>query len=168
MRTLATAAVLTMLVSWGGSLGHDTEAASLKSGTAVLQDRTSKGAEVKATLRTGQYSKAMPFAYSLTWWGAPENGRPRTVIIALDIQIGAEQVPIPMSAIVGLANPTDVLLRRGEGDIEIVIKGGDAATSYEAVLVFKDGYLRRRRVVLAEFPKESWEETTYSYNLSER
>ncbi len=75
---------------------------------------------------------------------------------------------MPMSAIVGLGNPSDVLLRRGEGDIEIVIKGGDAATSYEAVLVFRDGYLRRRRVVLAEFPRESWEETIYSYNLSER
>ena len=168
MRTIAKVAMVTTLVSLGTSLGQGTEAASLKTGTAVLLARTTKGVEVKATVRTGQYSKALPFSYSLTWWGAPEKGQPRTVIVALDIQIGPEQVPIPVSAIVGLANPTDVLLRRGEGDIEIVIKGGDAATSYDAVLVFKDGYLRRRRVVLAEFPKESWEETNYSYNLSER
>jgi hypothetical protein len=166
MRIVAKVVMVTMLVSL--AIGQGTEAASLKTGTAVLVARTTKGVEVKATVRTGQYSKTPPFSHSLTWWGAPEKGQPRTVIVALDIQIGPEQVPIPVSAIVGLANPTEVLLRRGEGDIEIVIKGGDAATSYDAVLVFKDGYLRQRRVVLAEFPKESWEETNYSYNLSER
>jgi len=167
MRT-AKVALLMLFLFWGGSLGRTIEAASLKTGEAVLQARTAKGAEVKATVRTGAYSKGLAFQSSVLWWGASESSRPRTVILALEIQIETAQVPVPVSAIVGLANPTDVSLRRGEGDIEIVIKGGDAATSYEAVLIFKDGYLRRRRVVLAEFPKETWEETTYSYNISER
>lgn len=168
MTTIVRVALLALFTSWCGSIGQNTEAASLRTGVAVLQDRTIKGAEVKAKVRTGQYPKDQPFAPSLMWWGAPESGRPGTVVVALEIQIGAEQVPVPVSAIIGLTNPTDVSLRRGEGDIEIVIKGGDASTSYTAVLVIKDGYLRRRRVVLGAFPKESWEETTYSYNTSER
>jgi hypothetical protein len=165
MKTLANILTMIFILSWSGLTA---DAGGLETGATVLQGRTINGTEVKATVRTQPYSTSAPFGRSLLWWGAPENGRPTKMIVALEVQIGAEQVPVPVSAIMGLANPTRASLRRGEGDIEIVIKGGDAATSYDAVLVFRDGYLRRRRVVLGEFPKESWEETTYSYNFSAR
>jgi hypothetical protein len=160
--------LLAVLLCCLGMFWDGIEAASFKDGSVTLQGRTVKGADVKASVRISQYSSALPYAPSLIWWGARETKTPRTIVAGLDIQIGAEQVPVPASAITDLGNPRDVSLRQGGGDIEIVIKGGDAATSYEAVLSFKDGYLRKRRVILSEFPSESWEETTYSYNTSNR
>lgn len=54
-------------------------------------------------------------------------------------------------------------LEKAERGFKLTISGGDAATSYRAVLVFDYEHIQRRKVTHGEFPDEVWEETVYSF-----
>jgi hypothetical protein len=83
----------------------------------------------------------------------------------LDVYLGVNRVFVPISAYSDLGNPRSSTIETADKGFQIVVRGGDAATSYKATLVFEGGLLRSRKVVNGEFPDEAWEETIYSFNV---
>ena len=97
-------------------------------------------------------------------WGGDEAQPPKVIIKAIEVRRD-EAFFVPLSAYVDLGNPSHItLVASGTDGFEVKIVGGDAAGSYTATLYFKNGEIIRRRVASAEFPKEVWEQTKYSFN----
>ncbi len=112
-------------------------------------------------------SKSQPCKAASSWrWGA-ENTCPRNIINALEIKDSGKSVFIPLSAFADLGNPRTVRIesRKGNDQFAVVLIGGDAATSYSATLEFRDSLLIERVVRHGEFPDESWEKTSYKFNI---
>lgn len=104
------------------------------------------------------------YIYTEGWrWGTDES-TPKRIIKNIQAWWGSEEIFIPLSVYVDLSNPYDASLRKVEGEIHLVVKGGDAGTAYEALLIFSKGLIRSKKVVNCEFPDEAWEEITYSFN----
>jgi len=104
------------------------------------------------------------FAYDQGWgWGAEET-KPKIIIKHVKAWWGKKEISIPLSAYMDLANPNDASLIKSGSEIHLIIKGGDASTSYKAVLIFERGLIRSRKVQHGEFPDDAWEETKYSFN----
>lgn len=123
-----------------------------------LIDGTPVTIEMRTTKLTPQYPYKDPFM-----WGGDEVLRPKTVIINLDVRVGKEKKVIPLSAYRDLGDPYKILLEITQKGFHIIIRGGDAATSYKAVLDFEGEHIKRRKVSHGEFPDEVWEETEYSF-----
>jgi hypothetical protein len=66
------------------------------------------------------------------------------------------------SAYADLSNVNRVHAYRKNGDIIVTMEGGDADASYDAVFVYRGGYLRSRKVADGEFPREHNERTVYT------
>ena len=98
-------------------------------------------------------------------WGGDDTTPPKTIIKAITISSKGESIFIPLSAYSDLGNPRKISLSKlAVRGFRLLIIGGDAAGSYQAMLDFKANEISRRRVVSGEFPIEVWEETTYSFN----
>ncbi len=97
-------------------------------------------------------------------WGGEEKEAPRVLISAIHITIRGKAVFLPLSAYSDLGDPHKATVHATRTGFVLTITGGDAAGSYKAVLVFKNGELVRRHVSSGEFPDEAWEETVYKYN----
>lgn len=95
-------------------------------------------------------------------WGA-ENECPSSALLGLTVAVEGKQIFVPRSAFADLGWPTKVVLRTSTSSLDVVIKGGDAATAYTATLKFSRTELKRRRVAGGEFEKSTWEDTTYSF-----
>ena len=106
------------------------------------------------------------YAYSKAYmWGGDETSPPKTIIKAITVLRNDQTVFIPLSAYVDLGNPRTIALEKLPArGFRLTIRGGDAAGSYSAMLDFKKAEISRRKVVSGEFPKEVWEETTFSFN----
>lgn len=104
-----------------------------------------------------------------TWrWGS-EQACPSRRIGLLEVSFQGRPVVIPYSAFADLGNPTSVSIERSAKGTtySIKIKGGDAATSYSAVLKLRSGLLLEKIVRHGEFPDDAWEKTIYKFNISE-
>jgi hypothetical protein len=130
-----------------------------------------KGKEISLSADDGtlfkiriQATKApVNFLYDDGWrWGAEKS--PKYIIRKIEAWWGDEKVFIPLSAYFDLTNPHEVFLKKAGNQFHLTIKGGDAATSYEALLIFEKGNLLSKKVFSGEFPDEAWEETKYSFN----
>jgi hypothetical protein len=105
-------------------------------------------------------------------WGS-EQECPKRSVRRLEVK-AHERAFIPLSAFADLANVTSLKTEQFGSGFRVRIKGGDAATAYEAVLEF-DGprtandqpTLRKRTVRSGEFPDEVWEVTTYAFRSGE-
>jgi hypothetical protein len=95
-------------------------------------------------------------------WGA-ENECPRSALVALTVSIGREQIFVPWNAYADLGTPVRIDLKPGSSSLDLVVKGGDAATAYTATLKFSPTRLKRRKVFGNEFKHTAWEEVTYSF-----
>lgn len=100
------------------------------------------------------------------WWGVGDDEVRELSIESITINDGDSQVYVPRSAFGDLANPARITLGIEDGVLMLAIRGGDASSSYRAVLSIEDGELTRRTVRSGEFPDDVWEETTYSWNHS--
>jgi hypothetical protein len=131
-------------------------------------------------LKTFQIDENRPSASSWEWggdcpsanswrWGS-EWECPQRRISALEVAFEKQAVFIPYSAFSDLGNPGSIQIERSAKDTSysIKIRGGDAATSYSAVLKFKSGLLLERIVRSGEFPSDAWEKTIYKFNTEER
>jgi hypothetical protein len=104
-------------------------------------------------------------------WGS-EQSCPRKVAAALTVQWGSQRVFVPVSAYVDLAGVRSVSVTATPNGFSVHLDGGDAATSYRAVLEFegdpgKGGVaLRRREVRSVAFQDEVWEITQYHNHAS--
>jgi hypothetical protein len=98
------------------------------------------------------------------WWGV-DGGAPRRVTAELTLRIGSSQVSIPRSAYSDLGDPiipNGVYLMQQRRDIYLYLRGGDAAGSYLAKFLVRDGRLTRREVVRGEFPNSKPAVTTFA------
>jgi hypothetical protein len=123
--------------------------------------------KVRALLTTVQ--EPQPCKAASSWrWGA-EDTCPKTFISALEVKAGDKPIFIPISAFADLGNPRTVRIEpcKEKNCFVVTIVGGDAATSYSARLEFKNNLLIKRLVRSGEFPKDSWEETIYKFNVAD-
>ena len=106
------------------------------------------------------------YAYSKAYmWGGDETFPPKKIIRAIAVLKNGEPIFIPLSAYADLGNPRKISLKKlPSHGFRLIISGGDAAGSYNATLDFNKNEISRRKVVSGEFPKEVWEETTFSFN----
>jgi len=104
------------------------------------------------------------FIYKEGWrWGS-EQATPKYIIRRIKAWWGSDEIFIPLSAYIDLSNPNDVFLKKQGNELHLIVKGGDAGSSYEALLIFVKAIIRSRKVIHGEFPDEAWEETKYSFN----
>jgi hypothetical protein len=132
----------------------------------LLVEREPVSVRVLVTFLPG----TQPCKAASSWgWGA-ENTCPQSVIGALEIKVRGKAVYVPLSAFADLGNPRTVRIepREGKDRFAVILKGGDAATSYSAILVFQGNLLSERIVRSNEFPNDSWERTIYKFNTSDR
>lgn len=119
---------------------------------------------VNVSIETIEPSKNYIFSQAYMW-GGDETSPPKTIIRAITVLRNGQSIFVPLSAYADLGKPTILTLAKLSGHgFRLTITGGDAAGSYRALLDFKNSEISRRKVVSGEFPKEVWEETTYSFN----
>jgi len=106
------------------------------------------------------------YAYSKAYmWGGDETSPPKRIIKAITVLRNDQAIFIPLSAYADLGNPRRIFLEKLPAHgFRLTVSGGDAAGSYNAILDFKKNEISRRKVVSGEFPKEVWEQTTFSFN----
>lgn len=106
------------------------------------------------------------YVYSKAYmWGGDETSPPKRIIKAITVLRNGKMIFIPLSAYADIGNPRKIFLEKLPAHgFRLIISGGDAAGSYTAILDFKKNEISRRKVVSGEFPKEVWEETTFSFN----
>lgn len=135
--------------------------ASFVGGVATITEQ-GVGGDLIVTVKTNK-TAAGPFKDGFRW-GGEGSMAPLTLITSIVVQSGADELFVPLSAYSDLGDPRRISLKTTATGFELVIAGGDAGVAYNAVLVFKKGWLTRRRVAHREFPDEAWEETRYAYN----
>lgn len=95
-------------------------------------------------------------------WGS-EGECPRLAIVGLAVAVDGEDIFVPRSAFADLGSPRSVTLRTRANSFDVIVEGGDAATSYTATLTFTQTALTRRKVFGNEFRQTAWDETKYSF-----
>ncbi|MBI4378660.1 MAG: hypothetical protein HY578_06155 [Nitrospinae bacterium] len=137
-------------------------------GAAQINAKSSDGLPIKIIVRTTKYSPSFPYRKGFGW-GAdtvpnnPAPSYPQSVITSVDLKAGKEDIFVPLSAYGDLANPRTISFEITQKGFRLIVNGGDAGTSYEAVLDFEGEHIKRRKVLDGEFPIEVWEETVYSF-----
>jgi len=91
-------------------------------------------------------------------WGI-DGGYPRTKTDGLLFQIDGMPAYIPWKFYTDLTDIQTARVLEDDGFVKILIKGGDAAGSYDAEFRIKDMRLVERIVHVGEFYKEVWEKT---------
>jgi hypothetical protein len=131
-------------------------------GQAALEAWSTDGKPILVSVRTVPYANFLP---DKGWWGTVDDGadRPKTVIHSVSVRDAGIEVWIPLSAYCDLADPNDIRFQREGKGFVLLLRGGDAAGSYQAEWHFADSRLQRRRVAHGEFPDQVWEETRYSF-----
>lgn len=133
--------------------------------SAELNTTMSNGKQINVLAKKAALAIDFPYKKALMW-GGDEIKMPSSVLAEMDLKIADDKIFIPFSAFGDLGNPKQIFLEKNKDEFSIIINGGDASTSYKAILFFKNNCIYRRKVILSEFPDQVWEETNYSFNLS--
>lgn len=128
----------------------------------TLNDHLTNGAQIKVKIRRSKISTQYLYSHAFMW-GGDEVSMPKTVITDMDVLSGTGRIYVPLSAYSDLGDPRQISLKRNQKGFQIIIKGGDAAASYKAILIFSNENIINRKVTHGEFPDEVWEETIYSF-----
>jgi hypothetical protein len=101
-------------------------------------------------------------------WGV-EQACPAKIISSITLEFRGKQVFVPYSAFSDLGNPASISVELDPtgNKYSIKILGGDAATSYVALLKFKSDVLLEKIVRHGEFPDGAWEKTVYKFNIAQ-
>lgn len=134
--------------------------------TIQLSGQTNSGVSINITVRREKFSSTSPYNYRFSW--GTELANPRFLTTSVEIKVGGENVFVPLSAYSDLTNPRNATLEPMQNGLRLIIKGGQAATSYKAELTFEKNFIRRRKVTHGEFPSVAWEDTEYSFNVGDR
>lgn len=95
------------------------------------------------------------------WHGGAETP-PRWVVKSLEVRYKQQRLPLGRGVYGDLAEVNTMrFTRNARGEVVLQLEGGDAADSYRALLVFRNGVLIRRRVEWSAFPNKFYEETRY-------
>jgi len=129
---------------------------------AELNIKNGDGETIKVNVFAQNYSSAFPYKEGFRW--GSELKKPKTIITSIDVLFESKKLFVPLSAYSDLTNPKRVSIEISKYGFHILIAGGSASTFYNAELIFKNGFIHRRKVRHGEFPEVSWEETVYSFN----
>jgi len=108
--------------------------------------------------------------YKLAYFhGAHENGLSESdeLVAELNVQYGNQSVNVPPSVYRDLANIYKVDFETTTERISLLLSGGDASSSYIAVVQFVGSSIIARKVSSRNFPDEAYESTAYSYTMDE-
>ena len=102
-------------------------------------------------------------------WGVSSTDKELRFIKNIKIKINNRVSFLRLSSFADIFNLSKLSIdAKNKNEILVKLGGGDASTSYDAVLTFdNEGYLNKRRVEHGEFPNVAFEETKYSYNRGE-
>ena len=138
--------------------------ANFEKDTATANLMLGPADSVSVSVVTIERPQEFPYSKSYTW-GGDDTTSPTRIIKKVIVLRNGQSLFIPLSAYADLGSPRRIsLLKLSSHGFRLVVSGGDAAGSYDAILDFKKNEISRRRVVSGEFPKEVWEETTFSFN----
>jgi hypothetical protein len=103
------------------------------------------------------------------WFSDDKFDRMSNCIESIVITVRSKEYFFPRDSYWLFGQPSNVrLTSRAEG-VALEISGGDASNSYNVMFWFnKQGVLKRRLVYSPSFRTEAWEDTRYSYNMSNR
>lgn len=157
-----------VVLSFFGLLTTNVIGAEFSQGIAKLSGNLKDGTPVKIEVRKGKLMPQYPYKGAFMWGGdmrsETEVIMPKTFVTAMDVRIGNKKSIVPLSAYSDLGNPYQISYERTESGFKLIIEGrGGTGTSYKAVLDFIGLDIRHRKVILAIFPDEVWQETTYSF-----
>ncbi|WP_293381797.1 hypothetical protein [Phenylobacterium sp.] len=97
------------------------------------------------------------------YWGGDDNEVPRQLLDHISVTVGASPAIVPYSAFADLGDVRFASLVATGTGFELKISGGDTASSYEARLIFRDGFLIEKIVRLLEMPDERNEIAKYNF-----
>ena len=151
-----------LLVAIGGAavLIRSGWAAELTLGGVRIAQALSKKDSVVVVVQVDRQDTTS--VWSGRMWGGEEWSPVARHIGELKIAWADSAVWVPLSAYADLGDPRSVEFVKASKGISFVVRGGDTSTYYAARFFVERGVLKRRRVSLAEFPDEIWQETTYS------
>jgi hypothetical protein len=154
--------VLALLISFSAESAFALDA---NFATGIAKASLALGASDSVSVLVETIEPSSDFAYSKAYaWGGDETTPPKKIIKTITVLKNGQNLFIPLSAYADLGNPNKISLSKLPRGFRLTISGGDAAGSYDARLDFKKNEISRRRVASGEFPKEVWEETTFSFN----
>lgn len=114
-------------------------------------------------LWTKKLGSTFPYKNALLW-GGDVGELPEDVVSSIQVQAASVgEIFVPLSAYADLGDVKFASLNPIANGFILGLHGGETATSYDAKLVFKNGFLVSRIITLRENPQESREETTYSF-----
>ncbi len=117
---------------------------------------------VKISILQIELKDGFPYKDALLWGG--EVGQPpQAVLSSIQITEKNKTIFVPLSAYADLGDVKAASLKPTKRGFELALYGGNTATSYDAILIFSQGYLVSRTVRLVEFPDEALERTIYSF-----
>ena len=145
-----------------GCIPQNVSGVDFSKGSVRLTNHLTDGSLVEVVVQKENLGTQYPYRHAFIW-GGDESLMPKTVITALRIEIGTNSIVTPLSAYSNLGDPRLVSLEKMQSGFKIIIVGGDAAGSYEAVLLYSMDHILNRKVVHGEFPSEVWEETVCSF-----
>jgi hypothetical protein len=129
-----------------------------KAGVYELKLSPTKETLVRCSIRIDSYN---PIMHHARCWGSDwEN--PRTIISTIKLWVNEIEVAVPLSSYADVSDPNRVELSLTRSGYRLTIRGGDAATSYQAAINFCGNSVISRKVQSGEFPDEDWEMTIYS------
>lgn len=94
-------------------------------------------------------------------------GETALVIQELAISVGAASIFVPRSSYADLLDVRDAEIRPKGNSAVVVIRGGDAANSFEAHIEIDGTRVRMRKIVAPALPGGPTEETTYHHRVME-
>lgn len=157
-----------ILVSLLNLISTSINGAEFSQGVTKLSNNLKDGTPVEIEVRTSKIAASYPYKDAFMWGGDMRSEEdvvmPKTVISMIDVRIGNRKSIVPLSAYSDLGAPFQISYEKAGSGFKLIIRGRErTGTSYKATLEFNSMDIRRRTVVLAVFPDEVWEETTYSF-----
>lgn len=125
----------------------------------IQSGKLDSGKSYKLEIRTSKFKiKSDSRKDDGSIWGI-DGGYPRTKTDVLLFQIDGKPAYIPWKLYIDLTDIRTARVLEDDGFVKIIIKGGDAAGSYDAEFRIKDMRLVERIVHVGEFYNEVWEKT---------
>jgi len=150
-----------------GILPSNAQSAGFVDGVATLNGYLLDKTPLKVEVRLKKVTPDYPYRRALLWGGdlisEEDVVMPKVLISTIYVLAGKKKLIIPLSAYSDLGNPSQVFIKSTSKGFQIIIRGGDAGTAYDAVLKFDARTITGRKVSHGEFPEQVWEETVYSF-----
>jgi hypothetical protein len=134
-------------------------------GEINLKSKTTEGVPIEVVITLDALSEK--YWNQNSWHWGTEFKKPKATISKMSVKYDGVKVFVPFSAFSDLANSREATISVSGKEYAVEIKGGDAATSYTAVIQFDGLNTKSRKVTHGEFQNIVWEETVYSFHERE-